>query len=247
MTKGIKVILIGVGAVVLIVVGFFVFMMVSFNIETSKMSAAPTGKIVDGIYAINDSFTNVYVLENEGRYAVIDAGNNVKNIEVGFDTLNINPEDVELVLLTHSDRDHRFAIHLFKNARVILCDEEEQMINGETNRMLFFKNKLKSDYELVEDRDLIPFGDMIIEVIRTPGHTPGSVCYFVDNKYLFTGDSMSIIDGRVRLFNDTFNMDSNLQARSLVQLAKKTPGVTHIFSAHYGYTDDAKKAFSKWK
>ncbi len=53
------------------------------------------------------------------------------------------------------------------------------------------------DYELfqgmptriVTDHDVIDIGGRQIEVLHTPGHTPGHLCFWEKDKgYLFTGD-----------------------------------------------------------
>jgi glyoxylase-like metal-dependent hydrolase (beta-lactamase superfamily II) len=82
--------------------------------------------------------------------------------------------------------------------------------------------------------------------ILTPGHTPGAMCFLIDEKYLFTGDSMSLLDGKVGLFNEMFNVDSEIQRESLKKL-QNLEGVEYIFTAHYGATDDFSDAFSEWE
>lgn len=42
---------------------------------------------------------------------------------------------------------------------------------------------------LINDGDVIEAAGLKIDVIHTPGHTPGSVCYRIDD-YLFTGDTL---------------------------------------------------------
>ncbi len=72
------------------------------------------------------------------------------------------------------------------------------------------------------------------QIIITPGHTPGSMCYLINNKYLFTGDALSIKAGKIDKFNEFFNMDTETATE-------------YIFSAHYGYSDDYKNAVKDWK
>lgn len=43
----------------------------------------------------------------------------------------------------------------------------------------------------VGDGDVIEAGRLKIEVLHTPGHTPGSVCFYVDGN-LFTGDTLFV-------------------------------------------------------
>ncbi|MGH7299784.1 MAG: MBL fold metallo-hydrolase [Candidatus Rokuibacteriota bacterium] len=42
----------------------------------------------------------------------------------------------------------------------------------------------------LKDGDEVPFGNTSLRVVATPGHTPGSVCYLVANRYLLSGDTL---------------------------------------------------------
>ena len=162
-----------------------------------------------------------------------------------MEKLNIDHQKVVAVFLTHSHADHVGALELFKNATIYISREEEQMINRQTSRFSIFKNKLNYDYELVEDNQIINISDLKIKGILTPGHTPGSMCYLINDKYLFTGDTMSLKSGNVDVFNDFFNMDTITQRKSLKKLTG-FPEVKYIFTAHYGFTDNYKKALKNW-
>lgn len=46
-----------------------------------------------------------------------------------------------------------------------------------------------AQFNFLKDRDTLEFGDYILEVLHTPGHTPGHLClYEPDKKILFSGD-----------------------------------------------------------
>ena len=51
------------------------------------------------------------------------------------------------------------------------------------------------DYKAVEDQEMFSFakGGPEIKAIHTPGHTPGSTSYLIDNRYLVTGDTVFIL------------------------------------------------------
>lgn len=50
------------------------------------------------------------------------------------------------------------------------------------------------DFEALEEHDRIEFDKISLEVlaVKTPGHTPGSVSFFVNNKLLFSGDTIFV-------------------------------------------------------
>jgi glyoxylase-like metal-dependent hydrolase (beta-lactamase superfamily II) len=70
------------------------------------------------------------------------------------------------------------------------------------------------------------------------------MCYIVDDQYLFTGDTMSLMNGRAGIFSDFFNMDSAIQKESIRRIGA-LPGIAYVFTAHHGITDDYRKAFEK--
>ena len=48
---------------------------------------------------------------------------------------------------------------------------------------------LKAD-ETFGEKGKVAIDDISFECYSTPGHSPGSACYILDNKYVFTGDSL---------------------------------------------------------
>ena len=216
--------------------------------EMGKMSPNETKEIVAGIYSIkDDTFDNMYLVKSGNNYVAIDAANNLQNVTNGMDKLNITPEKVTAILFTHTDSDHVGALKLFKNAKAYISKAEEQMINGKTARAaIFMKNKLDIAYEMIEDNQTIDISGLKVKGILTPGHTPGSMSYIINDEYLFTGDTLSLKDGKAELFNRWFNMDSDTEGKSISKLANLS-GIKDIFTAHYGYTDNFQDALRSWR
>jgi glyoxylase-like metal-dependent hydrolase (beta-lactamase superfamily II) len=98
----------------------------------------------------------------------------------------------------------------------------------------------------VENGQVVTLSGLKVEGILTPGHTPGAMSYLINDKYLFTGDTMSLAEGKGDLFNDFFNMDSEQQRISLRRLATLSE-VEYIFTAHYGVADDYGQVFGSWE
>ena len=118
MNKTFKRVLIGTGIVVILlglVTGGLMWKMKS---EIKKMKVIETKEVVHGIYSINDTFVNMFLVKDNDYYVAVDAGNDMKVISDGLKKLNIDPDKVRAVLLTHSDGDHVGALKLFKNATV---------------------------------------------------------------------------------------------------------------------------------
>ena len=247
MKKTKKIVIIGIGTLILVCLliggGFFY----KFNSETKKMHPVATGEIVDNIYAIKDEFVNMYVIKDSNQYVVIDAGKDIDVVAVELKKLNINPDMVVAVLLTHTDMDHVAGIPLFKNAKIYLSKQEEMMLTGEKQKIPGVSNSIsRKDYILLEDEQTLKIGNENSFSILTEGHTTGSMCYQINDKYLFTGDILSLVDGKLGHSVKFFDLDHEMATKSISKITK-LPNVEYIFTAHFGYTNNYKSAVKDWK
>ena len=242
MKRPIKRILTGLASMVLAVVIFMGYGMYRINKETSTLTPSNTGKLTQNVYVLKDKYANMFLIENNSKYIAIDAGIKTDVISKELKEINIDPMDVVAVFLTHTDSDHIGSLHLFKNAEIYISKAEERMINGSVNRFMFIKNKLDHPYKTIEDGQIFLVNGTKVKGILTEGHTVGSMCYHVDEQYLFTGDILGLNNGKIVPFNDFFNMDSE-KALETHQNIMGLDSVSYIFTAHYGFTDNYKAAF----
>ena len=246
MKKKYKRILAGLGAIILILVIFFVGYLLKARSIMKGMTTTETMEIVKNVISIKDSFVNIYLVKNGENYIAIDAGNTKDNIQQELKKLTIDPAKVDAVLLTHSDGDHVAGISLFKNAGVYFSQQEEQMINGGKSRFFIFGNKIEAEeYRLIADKQILTIGNIKIQGLLTPGHTPGSICYLVNDTLLFTGDALRLKQGKVDKFYNFFNMDTETAIQSINKIIH-IPGVRYIFTAHNGFTDNWNDAIKDW-
>jgi len=210
------------------------------------MTTIETREIVANVFSFQDSFVNFYLIKTGENYIAIDAGNNKDNIKQELKKLKIEPDKIEAVLLTHSDGDHVAGISLFKNAVVYLTEQEEQLLNGKKSRFFIFGNKIDAGkYKLIEDRQVLNIGGTKIQGFLAPGHTPGSMCYLVNDTLLFTGDALRLNQGKVEPFYTFFNMDTKIATQSIGNIIR-IPGVRYMFTAHNGYTGNFADAVKDW-
>ena len=189
MKKIVKRGLLGAGTIVVLIVLFVGWYMIKAKSELKKMTPVATAQITDNVFAVKDAFLNVFLIKDSDNYIAVDAGNDIDAISEELKKLNINPDNIIAILLTHTDGDHVASIKLFKNARVYLSKQEEQLLNGAKSRFLFFGNKIDAnEYALIDDQQVFTIGNVKIKGYLTEGHTPGSMCYLVNDTYLFTGD-----------------------------------------------------------
>ena len=232
---------------VLVVGGSFIWYMLRAKAEIKVMAPVETQQIVENVFSVRDTFVNMYLVKDGDQYVAIDAGNNADNVAYELKKLKISPDQVIALFLTHTDGDHVAAVKIFKKAQVYLSKPEGQLLNGQKSRFLIFGNKIATkEYLLIDDQQQFTFGNIKVKGILTPGHTTGSMCYLVNDKYLFTGDALSLKNGKIDLFNVFFNMDSKTAAESM-GLITNIPTAEYIFTAHYGFTNDYQKAVKDWR
>lgn len=197
-----------------------------------------TEKINENVFVINSKMVNFYVYTNGEDSICFDSGTSKIAASRGLEKANINADKILAVFLTHSDYDHVNGVGVFKNADVYLSANEEQMINGKTARSLFLKHNTitRKDYKLLNDNDVIQIGNIKVKAITTPGHTPGSMSYVVDDKILIAGDTLLVRNGNIIPFNRIQNMNSKTQMESIEKL-KQIKGIKMICTGHSGYLE----------
>ncbi|MCY0859715.1 MAG: MBL fold metallo-hydrolase [Sulfolobaceae archaeon] len=145
------------------------------------------------LFVVGPLLTNCYVLWDESTlegYIIDPGGNNLNEVIDFIKSRNIN---LKYILATHGHFDHIMGVQSIK-ARF---DGVKFLIHKDDERLVFRSKELAEYFNIPEDFEVPVIDGYIsegkideIEVIHTPGHTMGSVCFLVDNKFLFTGDTL---------------------------------------------------------
>ena len=223
--------------ILLWLIGIIITLWLVKELFVATFSCIKTGKINEKLYAVKTNFVNFYIYKAEEAIICFDAGYKKKAIIKEMEKVNIKPEEVTHVFLTHSDVDHAGGITLFKNAQIFLSVDEEQMITGKKTRFPFMKNKPIKEYQLLKDGEEVNLGEAIIKGIATPGHTPGSMSYLLNKEFLFTGDTIMIRGGKIGSFYRIINMDTKTQKESIKKIAE-IDTLKMICTAHSGITEE---------
>ena len=142
----------------------------------------------------NDIFaSNSYLLIFDACVAVVDPSVSYEDACKSYP--EVSDKNEKFVLLTHGHLDHFYEIYSYVNNgfEVIVSEEDSKILSDITKNCAFMLNSDIDGYcgsvRTVSNGDLIHLGDAAIEVIATPGHTQGSVCYKIRNE-IFTGDTL---------------------------------------------------------
>lgn len=147
-------------------------------------------------YPVGQIGTNCYVIYREGGTSavIVDPGANGEKIISMCKKLSVIPE---AILLTHGHFDHILAVEdvkkEFPQAKIYAGEDEKQiLLNPSLNLSSGFGKAcvLEAD-EYVKDGEVLSLAGLSFQVIFTPGHTSGSVCYLVkEEQVLISGDTL---------------------------------------------------------
>lgn len=164
--------------------------------------------------------SNCYIVYNENREcAIIDPGDEPDKIIEVISEYNLKPL---YILLTHGHFDHVGAVNELRDKYkidVYLNENDNILVDNErVNNFGIRVNKTNIDKD-IRDNDKIDFGNKKFEVITTPGHTAGGVCFLLDN-ILFTGDTL--FNGSIGRtdFSESNHEDMQQSLRKLIKLSK---------------------------
>jgi glyoxylase-like metal-dependent hydrolase (beta-lactamase superfamily II) len=179
--------------------------------------------ICDRVYAVGGSELSapedayVYLVDAGSELVMIDAGvgYGMKRIEANIRSLGWQPAQVWHIIATHCHIDHIGGLYAWKEQygpRIIAHDLDRAGIEGQNDRLtaagmygVAYK-PVRVDLLLKSEEETMRLGDLDFHFVHTPGHTPGSICVYIDTK-----------DGRVLFGQDIHGPFSDSWGSDLVQ------------------------------
>ena len=183
----------------------------------------PIGPMQNFSYLIGD--------EDSKEAAIVDPGWEIEKISEIAKKHDLN---IKFILITHSHYDHIDKVKEMADATGAVVYVHKEDLDE-------IKNKGVDKIKTIGENDEIYVGKIKVKVLHTPGHSPGSVCYLVENK-LITGDTLFVENiGRT----DLPGGDPRVIAESLKKL-KKLDEKIEVYPGHdYGSVPHSSIAHEK--
>jgi glyoxylase-like metal-dependent hydrolase (beta-lactamase superfamily II) len=182
---------------------------------------------------------NTWVARREGsdRALLIDPGDEPERIEALIADMGVT---VEAILITHCHFDHVGAVTPLARATgaPVYCPKIEVPVLADIMGWVPWPGigpfeSYDAD-ETVEGGERLQLAGMDIDVIFTPGHSPGHVTYSIpDEQAMFSGDVL--FEGSVGRV-DLPGGDWGTLLRSIGQLVDTLPAETRVLPGHMGET-----------
>jgi len=220
---------------------------------SSKSSWFEVKEVLDKVFLISEpghaEWINSYLLKTEPP-VLIDTGMGIGDISRVVRQL-LGKEDLDnvLVINTHFHYDHIGGNHLFRS--MAIHDNEKELLYAPQKKEIMdyiideknftrlpppefdpktFKIVPSHATRLLQDEDIIELDDRSLEIIHAPGHSPGSICLF-DNekKVLFSGDV--IYEGPLYAHLEGSNLKTYYMTMKKLRQKWQTK-INRIFPAH---------------
>ena len=150
-----------------------------------------------------DNFSYVIYCPKRRKAAIVDPGYDAFKL---LEFISSNNLELDYIITTHCHSDHTSGLQKIKNSTSLSRIVASKLDGSKLGITVDIK---------VSDNEQLKLGNINLNFILTPGHTPGGVCIIVDNEALLTGDTLFIGDcGRTDLpGGDLIQMFRTLQEK----------------------------------
>ena len=185
---------------------------------------------------------NATLIWDDKNVILIDAGlpGQIENIREEVEKAGVSFDRINKIIITHHDLDHIGSLSsIVKNSKseieVLAHSGERPYIEGDKigikitpERLSSMPDSMKETIKqlktkvnrIVKDEENLPYCGGI-EVIYTPGHTPGHICLYLRKyKALVTGDAMNVVNNELIGPNPEYTFDMKQAIESLKKLTK---------------------------
>ena len=181
---------------------------------------------------------NSTILYSEGEAFIFDPGAEVEKLIRLLEEKNLT---LKGIFLTHGHIDHFGGVKALKrrfpNVPVYMHQSDQFLLSDELwpGFAAYLGAELNPPIDhFIQEGDTFKLGDLSVEVYETPGHTPGSVVYWISQlEVLIAGDLL--FRGGVGRW-DLPGGDYNTLVNSLKKVFKLFPDTAKVITGHYDLT-----------
>lgn len=148
---------------------------------------------------------NLFLIEENDGLILVDTTIESDQIQEIIKLIKEDGRKLKAIVITHSHADHIDGLSTFKNAfpdtPLYFPEREYQLVMKKellaTDKQVPLKEGIPDSLPFTPDKLLVA-GDKIgeLEVLFTPGHTPGHICFYNPTKrYLLVGDVLQTLGG----------------------------------------------------
>ena len=164
-----------------------------------RLDILAVGSLVKEGNEIKEAHSTSTLIRTENMNIVVDTSSRFMNpaLKSSFKQLKVLPEDVDVVILTHSHHDHTENNDMFRKAKFYIRQEESMEGCASVGK----------DMEICKG----------VKLVHTPGHTIGSMSVLVnaDRKYAITGDAVPLEDNIRRMVPPGLHYDKDEAMKSI--------------------------------
>jgi glyoxylase-like metal-dependent hydrolase (beta-lactamase superfamily II) len=136
-------------------------------------------------------FENCYVISEGSDCIIVDPGQGFLKAS----ELIKQRYSVKAIFITHGHIDHVDGIKYFNSPIYISKEDKNILMDSYKSLYDFFEldypfSNMNLDFKILDDEEEFELIGHKFKVLKTPGHTNGSLCFLMDNKYLFSGDTL---------------------------------------------------------
>lgn len=161
---------------------------------------------------------SIYLIEGSDKAVLIDAGTNIKDLDKIVASITDKPV---MLVATHVHPDH--------TGSSIDCFPEIYLNPADTVNIPRFMPNYRGEVRYLKDGEILELGGRQLEVVFTPGHTPGSTTFMdKDAAYGFSGDSFG--SGNLLL---TTNFSTLLATLEKTSGMMEKYGIEQLYPGHF--------------